>query len=50
MIGIVNVLGYKVAAVVGHDWGATVAWHVGRHVSKVPKSGFSISAIIVRPL
>jgi pimeloyl-ACP methyl ester carboxylesterase len=27
MIGIVNVLGYKVAAVVGHDWGATVAWH-----------------------
>jgi pimeloyl-ACP methyl ester carboxylesterase len=27
MTGIVNLLGYKEAAIVGHDWGATVAWH-----------------------
>lgn len=27
MVGVVNELGYKHAAIVGHDWGATVAWH-----------------------
>jgi pimeloyl-ACP methyl ester carboxylesterase len=27
MIGLVNVLGCEEAAIVGHDWGATVAWH-----------------------
>jgi pimeloyl-ACP methyl ester carboxylesterase len=27
MIGLVDALGYKDAAIVGHDWGAPVAWH-----------------------
>jgi pimeloyl-ACP methyl ester carboxylesterase len=27
MVGVVNALGYDDAAIVGHDWGATVAWH-----------------------
>jgi pimeloyl-ACP methyl ester carboxylesterase len=27
MVGVVNGLGYNEAAIVGHDWGATVAWH-----------------------
>src|ERR1700743_164342 len=27
MIGLVNALGYKEATIVGHDWGATVAWN-----------------------
>lgn len=27
MVGVVNALGYDEAAIVGHDWGAPVAWH-----------------------
>src|SRR5580692_6589236 len=27
VIGLVNSLGYKEATIVGHDWGATVAWN-----------------------
>ena len=27
MVGAVNALGFKEAAIVGHDWGAPVAWH-----------------------
>jgi pimeloyl-ACP methyl ester carboxylesterase len=27
LVGAVSALGYNQAAVVGHDWGATVAWH-----------------------
>jgi pimeloyl-ACP methyl ester carboxylesterase len=27
MVGVVNALGYDKAAIVGHDWGAPVAWH-----------------------
>lgn len=27
LVGAVSALGYKEAAIVGHDWGATVAWH-----------------------
>jgi pimeloyl-ACP methyl ester carboxylesterase len=27
LVGAVSALGYNRAAVVGHDWGATVAWH-----------------------
>src|SRR5437764_8447639 len=29
MVGAVNALGFKEAAIVGHDWGAPVAWHSG---------------------
>jgi pimeloyl-ACP methyl ester carboxylesterase len=27
MVGLVAAIGYKQAIIVGHDWGATVAWH-----------------------
>jgi pimeloyl-ACP methyl ester carboxylesterase len=27
LVGAVSVLGYHEAAIIGHDWGATVAWH-----------------------
>jgi pimeloyl-ACP methyl ester carboxylesterase len=27
MVGLVNALGEKTAVIIGHDWGATVAWH-----------------------
>lgn len=30
MVGIVNALGYDQAAIVGHDWGAPVAWNAAR--------------------
>jgi pimeloyl-ACP methyl ester carboxylesterase len=31
VIGLIEAAGHETAAVVGHDWGAAVAWHVAAH-------------------
>jgi pimeloyl-ACP methyl ester carboxylesterase len=44
MVGVVTALGEKSAAIVGHDWGATVAWHAALlRPDNVPSSRVAMS-------
>jgi epoxide hydrolase 4 len=47
VIGLINYLGHEKAAVIGHDWGAIVAWTLAM---KHPESLWKLGALQVPPL
>jgi pimeloyl-ACP methyl ester carboxylesterase len=47
VLGLIRHLGYEQAAIVGHDWGAGVAWSIAEHF---PESVWKLACLQVPPL